>query len=136
MNPFHFILSTISIGVANTCIEWLFVGYLFHNSQATTPQTWRPESSKSYMYSTLLSFLFGLLFTFFYLKIGSKYVIRDNIWSHLKLGLMCFGCFTLIREINNAIYTNYDKKFTAGILIASCLTYMVSAIVAGLFYWK
>jgi hypothetical protein len=49
---------------------------------------------------------------------------------------VCFGCFTLIREINSAIYTNYDKKFTAGVLIASCITYMASAILASLFYWK
>jgi hypothetical protein len=39
MTPIHFILSAICIGVANTCIEWFIIGYLFHKYQALTPQT-------------------------------------------------------------------------------------------------
>jgi hypothetical protein len=136
MSATHFILSAICIGFANTCIEWFVIGFLFHKSQALTPNTWRPESNRSYMYSTLLSFLFGALFTLFYFKIGVNYVIYGNIWSHIKLGLICFACFSFILELSNAIYINYDKKFVAGKLIASCLSYLSAAIVAGFFCWK
>ena len=136
MTVTHFILSAICIGVANTCIEWFFIGFLFHKSQALTPQTWRPESGKSYLYSTLLSFLFGALFTLFYEKVGVNYVILHNVFSHIKLGLICFGCFGLILEISNAIYINYDRKFVVGKLIASAFTYMSAAFIAGLFCWK
>jgi len=48
--------------------------------------------------------------------------------------LICFACFAFILEIGNAIYINYDRKFTVGKLIASCLTYMSAAIIASLFY--
>jgi|SRR5882757_3010250 len=136
MSATHFILSALSIGFANTFIEWLFIGFLFHKFQALTPQTWRPEKYSSYTYSTLLSFLFGALFTFFYLKIGSHYVLPHNLWSHLKLGLICFACFSFVSAINNAIYINYDKKFVIGILIASCLSYTSAAIIVSLFYWR
>ena len=136
MTAIHFILATICIGIANTCIEWFIIGYLFHKSQALTPQTWRPESNRSYMYSTLLSFLFGALFTFFYFKIGAHYVLPGNIWSHIKLGLICFACFSFVLEISNAIYINYDRKFVVGKLIASCLTFVAAAIIASLFYWR
>jgi hypothetical protein len=136
MSVTHFVLSAICIGVANTCIEWFFIGFLFHKFQALTPNTWKPESSKSYMYSTLLSFLFGALFTFFYWKIGAHYVIYGNIWSHIKLGFICFACFSLFQGINSAIYVNYDKKFVLGTLIASCLNFMAAAVIAGLFSWK
>jgi hypothetical protein len=134
LSVFHFILSSVCIGIANTVIEWFFIGFLFHKYQALTPQTWRPEKSASYAYSTMLSLLFGLIFTFFYLKIGSKYVLSGNIWSSCKLGLICFAGFTFISELGNAIYINYDKKFLAGKLIATCLSYMVAAIIAGHFY--
>jgi hypothetical protein len=136
MTATHFILSAICIGVANTCIEWFIIGFLFHKAQALTPNTWKPENNRSYMYSTLLSFVFGALFTLFYWKIGSKYVIAGSLYSHLKLGLICFACFAFILEIGNAIYINYDKKFVAGKLIASCLTYIAAAIIASLFCWR
>ncbi len=136
MSTMHFILSAICIGVANTFIEWLFIGFLFHKAQAATPQTWRPESGKSYFYSTLLSFLFGALFTLFYLKVGVNYVILGNVWSHIKLGLICYACFGFILAVSNAIYINYSRKFVLGTMIASVLTYVSAAIIAGLFCWK
>jgi|GEM_PF-1035571 len=136
MSVTHFVISAICIGVANTCIEWFFIGFLFHKYQALTPNTWKPESNKSYMYSTLLSFLFGAMFTFFYWKIGAHYVIYGNIWSHIKLGLICFACFSLFQGINGAIYVNYDKKFVLGTLISSCLSIVAAAVIAGLFSWK
>jgi hypothetical protein len=133
MSIWHFILSSVSIGIAYTGIEWFFIGFVFHKFQALTPQTWRTENYVNYTYSTLLSFLFGVLFTLFYLKIGSRYVLSGNLWSECKLGLLCFACFTLISEIGNAIYINYDKRFLAGKLIASCLCYLSAAIIAGSF---
>jgi hypothetical protein len=136
MTTTHFILSTVCIGLANVCVDWLFIGFLFHRSQKLTPQTWRTESSRSYFYSTLLSLLFGVFFTFFYLKIGSKYVIAGNIWSHLKLGVVCFGCFSFIPEAGNAIYINYAKKFVLGKMIASAINYMSAACIASLFFWR
>jgi hypothetical protein len=136
MSVLHFVLSAVCIGISNTSIEWFVIGFLFHKSQALTPQTWRPESYKSYTYSTLLSLLFGVLFTFFYLKIGSHYVIGHNLFSDMKLGIICFACFSFILETGNAIYINYDRKFVAGKLIASCLSYAAAAVIAGLFYWR
>jgi hypothetical protein len=128
-----FILSAICIGIANTAIEWFIIGFLFHKSQALTPQIWRTESKTSYMYSTLLSFLFGVLFTFFYIKIGARYVIPGSILSDCKLGLICFACFSFVAGINNAVYINYNKSFVIGTLIASCINYMAAAVIAGMF---
>lgn len=135
MSALHFVFSAVCIGIANTCMEWFLIGFLFHKAQALTPHTWRPESYKSYTYSTLLSLLFGALFTVFYIKIGSHYVIGRDILSDLKLGIICFVCFSFISEIGNSIYINYAGKFVAGKLIASCLSYAAAAVIAGLFYW-
>ncbi len=135
MSAIHFVLSAICIGVANTVIEWFFYGFAFHKYQALTPQTWRPENYSSYTYSTILSFLFGTLFTLFYVKIGAKYVLPSNILSDCKLALICFACFSVITELNNAIYINYNRMFVVGKLISSSLCFIAAAIIAGLFYW-
>jgi hypothetical protein len=134
MTATHFILSALCIGFAKTGIEWLIIGFLFHKYQALTPQTWRAENKTSYMYSTLLAFGFGILFTIFYQKIGSLYTGAGNSWNDIKLGLICFACFGLILEMNNAIYINYDKGFVLANLTASLLNYIVAAIIAGLFF--
>jgi hypothetical protein len=134
MTAAHFILSAVCIGIANTCIEWLFIGFLFHPAQSLTPQTWREETKKSYLYSTLLSLLFGVLFTFFFEKIGAKYVITGDLWSNIKLGLICFCCFGLIMEAGNAIYINYDKKFAFGKMISSAVNYVAAVCIASLFF--
>ena len=133
MTPVHFILSTVCIGFADSLIMGVVIGFLFHKSQSLTPQTWRAETNTSHLYSTLLSFLFGALFTLFYIKIGSHYVLPGNIWSGCKLGVICFAAFSFIAEVTNAIYINYDKKFMLGKLIASGLKYVASAIIAGVF---
>jgi hypothetical protein len=130
----HFVFSAICIGFANIFVEWLFIGFLFHKYQALTPQTWRKESSKSYAYSSIISFLFGVLFTLFYFKIGTRYVIYGNVLSACKFGLLCFGCFALLLELGNAIYINYDRKFVAGKLLASLFSYLAAAIIACMFY--
>ena len=136
MSVTHFVLSAISIGFASTLIEWFIIGFSFHKYQALTPQTWRPESNKSYLYSTLLSFLFGALFTLFYFKVGAHYVLEHNIWSHIKLGLICFACFNFVSGLNSSIYVNYHRKFVVGLLVASCLSYVAAAIIAGFFCYK
>jgi hypothetical protein len=136
MSTTHFILSAICIGFANTLIEWFIIGFLFHRFQALTPQTWRSESNKSYGYSTLLSFLFGVLFTLFYYKIGSHYVLPGSLWAHVKLGLLCFAGFSFTQVVNGSVYVNYDRKFVAGLLLASCLSYISAAIIVSFFYWR
>jgi hypothetical protein len=136
MTLIHFIFSAVCIGITKILIDWFFIGYLFHKYQSLTPQTWKPENYSSYIYSSFLSLLFGFLFTFFFSKIGSKYVLPGDIFSALKLGMIAFASFTLITELDNAIYVNYHRKFLAGKLIASCLSYLAAAVIAGLFYWK
>ncbi len=46
-----FLLAVIAIAVADSLIQWLFIGLLFHKYQAKTPSIWRKESNRSYMAS-------------------------------------------------------------------------------------
>jgi len=136
MTAVHFTLSAACIGLANILIDWIIIGFLFHKSQALTPNTWKPESSGSYVYSIFLSLLFGAFFTLFYLKIGSKYVLAHNFWSHVKLGLICFAAFSFVTEINSFIYINYNRKFALGKMIASCLSIVAASLIASHYYWR
>jgi hypothetical protein len=136
MSVTYFILSSVCISLTNICIEWFIVGFLFQIIPALAPNAWKPEDNRSYGYRILLSLIFGVIFTIFYIKVGSKYVLPGDIWSHCKLGLICFACFGFILEMSNAIYINNNKKFVVGKLVSSSLSYMAAAIIAGEFYFR
>ncbi|MBS1501522.1 MAG: hypothetical protein JST32_05640 [Bacteroidetes bacterium] len=134
MTVSHFIYAALCVGIANIFIEWLLIGFVFHKYQALTPQTWKPESPKSYAYSSFISLLFGALFTLFYYKIATHYVARGNVLEACKFGLFCFGVFAFLPEITTAIYVNISRGFTMGRLLSSLFTYVAAAAIVCLFY--
>jgi hypothetical protein len=44
-------------GVVSVFISWLWMGVIFHRYQRETPETWRPEGSRSYIAASLLHVL-------------------------------------------------------------------------------
>src|SRR5437588_11260615 len=37
--------------------SWFWMGFVFHRYQRLTPNTWRPENNRSYMLSSVITFL-------------------------------------------------------------------------------
>jgi hypothetical protein len=44
-------------GVISVFTSWLLMGVIFHRFQRETPETWRPEGSRSYIAASLLHIL-------------------------------------------------------------------------------
>jgi hypothetical protein len=44
-------------GVVSVFTSWLWMGVIFHRYQRETPETWRPEGSRSYIAASLLHVL-------------------------------------------------------------------------------
>src|SRR6478609_10348828 len=44
-------------GIIAIFTSWLWMGVVFHRYQRLTPNTWRPENNRSYMISSLITFL-------------------------------------------------------------------------------
>jgi hypothetical protein len=42
-------------GVVSVFTSWLWMGVIFHRYQRETPETWRPEGSRSYIAASLPS---------------------------------------------------------------------------------
>jgi len=121
-----FFLAVIAITLADTIVQWLIVGFLFHKYQATTPMTWRKETSRSYAASTILSLVFSFMFTLlisFWISSGGP---LQSIQG-MEFGAVCWLTFAIPLEIGSSIYVNYSRMFVAG----KCLSALVEYLIAG-----
>jgi hypothetical protein len=129
MISLRFFLAIIIITIAITTIQWFFVGFLFHRFQSLTPATWRKESNRSYLASTIISFFFAFLFTtfFYYWKITRE---EMHFFSGLKFACMCWLTFSVTIEIGNAVYVNFSRMFVLGKCLSSLVEYLVAISIA------
>ena len=132
MDTLRILLTGFGIGIASSFAEWLLIGKLFHKYQDETPATWRKESPVSYILSSLLAVLFGLLFAFFYDRVGRDFAAGDMMRA-IKLGLLCCVAFTITSELSSAIYVQWSWRFILGKLISSIVVYTIAGIIAFLF---
>jgi hypothetical protein len=125
------ILAAVAITVAVTIVQWFFIGLLFHKYQAVTPATWRKESYKSYAWSTMLVFIFALLFAWIYSIWKSKNG-EMHFADGLEFGIICCLVFIIPAELTSAIYVNYSRNFTLGKCLSSVVEY---AVAGGIAFW-
>jgi hypothetical protein len=125
----NFFLAIIITTIAITTIQWFFIGYLFHRFQALTPATWRKESSRSYLFSTVISFFFAFLFTtlFYYWKSTRGGM---DLLAALKFAGLCWLTFSVSLEIGNAVYVNYSPMFVLGKCLSSLVEYLAAISIA------
>ena len=125
----NFFLAIIITIIAITTIQWFFIGYLFHRFQALTPATWRKESSRSYLFSTVISFFFAFLFTtlFYYWKSTRGGM---DLLAALKFAGLCWLTFSVSLEIGNAVYVNYSPMFILGKCLSSLVEYLAAISIA------
>jgi hypothetical protein len=116
-----FLLAVIAITATIILVQWLF-----HKYQATTPMTWRKETSRSYAASTIFSLFFSFMFTLLIsLWISSNGPLKS--FQGLEFGTLCWLTFAIPLEIGNSIYVNYSRMFVAG----KCLSSLVEYLLAG-----
>lgn len=131
MLTWKFLLAIVAIAVADTCIQWFFIGFLFHKYQAATPMVWRKESSRSYAMSTAVSLFFGALFTII-ISMWLRRYGAITVMEGVEFGVLCWLAFIIPLEVGAAIYVNYSRMFVLG----KCLSGLVECVVAaGLAVW-
>src|SRR5277367_5674422 len=115
-----FLLATVVIAIADSFIQWLFIGFLFHKYQAATPMVWRKETKGSYATSTVLSPFFALLFTTIISLWMRRYGPVTTV-EGVEFGVLCWLAFVIPLEIGSAVYVNYSPMFA----VCKCLSGLV-----------
>lgn len=124
----RFFLTVILIALAVTFIQWLFVGFLFHKSQALTPSTWRKETGRSYAASTILAFFFAFMFTFIF-SLWAKTYGPLGLLNGIEFGVVCWLTFSIPAELGSSIYVNTAPGFVFGKCLSSLIEYTASGMI-------
>jgi len=129
MLTWKFLLAIVAIAIADTCIQWFFIGFLFHKYQAATPMVWRKESSRSYAASTAVSLFFGAIFTII-ISLWLRRYGAITVPEGVEFGALCWLAFIIPLEIGTAIYVNYSPMFVLGKCLSGLAECVAAAVLA------
>lgn len=108
-----FLLAIVAIAIADTCIQWFFIGFLFHKYQAITPAVWRKETSRSYAASSVLSLLFALVFSIM-ISLWIRRYGAITMVDGIEFAGLCWLAFLIPSDIGSGIYVNFSRMFVVG----------------------
>jgi hypothetical protein len=108
-------------GVISIFTSWLITGYLFHEYQRHTPETWRPEGVRQYALSSLVQVLAGAPVGLLYFVTGGPARAAQQGWlmSGGSFGLFAWLGFACPVVLISAVYVRQHAGVTIGLLLDS-----------------
>jgi hypothetical protein len=129
MFSLKFLLAMVVVAIADTCIQWLFIGFLFHRYQAATPMVWRKESSRSYVASSVLSLFFAVMICVIVSLWRQRYG-AITLTEGVEFGVLCWLAFIIPLELGSAVYVNYSRMFVVGKCLSGLAECIAAAVLA------
>ncbi len=120
-------------GVISVLTSWFWMGVIFHRYQRETPETWRPEGSRSYIAASLLHILaaFGIacLFTLVVrFKVG---IFAVGLQGSFYFAICIWGALALPILLESAIFVRLHRFVVVGCL----LDWLTTSVLACLIIW-
>ncbi len=117
-------------GLLSVLTSWLWMGVIFHRFQMRTPQTWRPESNRSYALSIVIRFAacFALAALFVLVARSAGGEFWMGIHGALRFGALVWMAIAAPFAIESAIFINLHPSVVVG-QVADWLTTSLLACV-------
>jgi hypothetical protein len=120
-------------GVISLLTSWFWMGVIFHRYQRETPETWRPEGSRSYIAASLLHILaaFGIacLFTLVVrFKVG---IFAVGLEGSFYFAICIWGALALPILLESAIFVRLHRFVVVGRL----LDWLTTSVLACIIIW-
>jgi len=114
-------------GILAIFTSWFWMGFVFHRFQRLTPNTWRPENSRSYMLSSIVTFLSCIaIATVFLLVARMGGVFAGGVPSALRFAAVVWMAWSAPLIVNAAVFINLHPWFVVG-QVVNALTNSVLA---------
>ena len=114
-------------GILAILTSWFWMGFVFHPFQGRTPNTWRPENSRSYMLSSIVTFLSCIaIATVFLLVARMGGVFAGGLTGALRFAAVVWMASSAPLLVNAAIFINLHPWFVVG-QVVNALTNSVLA---------
>ena len=113
--------------------SWLWMGVIFHHYQRETPETWRPEGSRSYIAASLLHILAAIgiacLFTLVVrFKVGTFSI---GFQGSFYFAICIWGALALPILLESAIFVRLHRLVVLGRL----LDWLTTSVLACTIIW-
>ena len=133
MNTLRMVLVPGAIaGVVSVFTSWLWMGVIFHRFQARTPNTWRPESNRSYALASAVHFLACIAIATFFLLVVREHggVFADGIHGALRFAAVIWVAIAAPVAIEAAIFINLHPWVVVGQIVDWLTTSILPCAIA------
>ncbi len=116
-------------GLISIFSSWFITGYLFHQYQRLTPETWRAEGPLQYALSSAVQVVAGMALGLLFFATGglSHLAARGWLSSGILFGLVAWLALACPVLVTNAIYVRLHRGVVAGLLLDSLVGVLVVA---------
>jgi hypothetical protein len=121
MSLMRVVIAGAAGGVLSIFTSWLITGYLFHDYQRRTPETWRAEGPKQYALSSVVQVLAGAAVGLLFFATGgpSHLVARGWVVTGVLFGLLAWLALACPVVVTSAVYVRFHRGVVVGLLLDS-----------------
>ena len=117
-------------GIVSIFTSWLWMGVVFHRFQRLTPNTWRPENSRSYALSSVITFLSCIaIATFFLLVARMGGVFAGGLIGALRFAAVAWMALSAPLIVTGAVFINLHPWFVVGRVVNALTTSILACVI-------
>jgi hypothetical protein len=118
-------------GILSIFTSFLWMGGVFHRFQRETPETWRPENSRSYALSSLFHILsaFGIACLFVLVMRFGLGIFAGGFFGSVLFAICLWGAIALPIIVESALFIKLHPLVTVGRLLDTLCTSLLACVV-------
>jgi hypothetical protein len=122
-------------GIIAIFTSWFWIGFVFHRYQRLTPNTWRPENSRSYGLSSAITFLSCIaIATVFLLVARMGGVFAGGLPGALRFAAIAWMAWSAPLIVNAAVFINLHPWFVVGQVVNALTTSVLASAITA--WWR
>lgn len=126
-------LPGVIAGVISILTSWFWIAFVFHKYQRQTPQTWRPESARNHVVSSLIQLATCIAIATMYVMVarGNGGILGDALYGAVLFAVIGWGAFAAPILVSTALYVNLHPLVTLGLLLNWLTTALLASLITG-----
>jgi hypothetical protein len=120
-------------GVISIFTSWLWMGVIFHRYQRETPETWRPEGPRSYIFASLLHILaaIGIACLFVLIVRFNVAIFGAGLRGAFYFAVCIWGALSLPLILESAVFIRLHPCVVVGQLLDWLTTSVLASTITG-----
>jgi len=117
-------------GIVAIFMSWLWMGVVFHRFQKQTPNTWRPETNRSYTLSSAIHFLTCIaIATVFLLVARMGGVFAGGLPGAFRFAAVAWMALAAPSIVDAAIFINLNPWVVVGQVVDALTTSVLACAI-------